>query len=133
MPAFLLLLKDYWYVVVIAALIALAGFLKISNASLKTDLAEAKTQYVQLEGEFGKLKILTEQCNATVAALGQAKKELDQNLKVANEKLKADNAQQAQRIVTLRSAQVPQSCEGSVVYMAKTVQAQVSNWKGVTK
>jgi chromosome segregation ATPase len=123
------LLKDYWYVPVILALAALLGLFQLQKQGLKTDLAEAKTAYVTLEGEFDKLKILTEQCNTAVIKLGQAKKELDQNLTDANVKLKQLSAQQTVKVQSLRSAQVPSDCSGAMLYLGRTTQKEVQEWR----
>lgn len=123
------LLKDYWYVPVILALAALLGVFQLQKQGLKTDLAEAKTAYVTLEGEFDKLKILTEQCNTAVIKLGQAKKELDQNLTDANVKLKQLSAQQTVKVQSLRSAQVPSDCSGAMLYLGRTTQKEVQEWR----
>lgn len=123
------LLKDYWYVPVILALAALLGLFQLQKQGLKTDLANARTAYVTLEGEFDKLKILTEQCNTTVIKLGQAKKELDQNLTDANAKLKQLSAQQTIKVQSLRSAQVPSDCGGAMDYLGRTTQKEVLEWR----
>lgn len=130
MPLQLLqLLKGYWYVPVILALAALLGVFQLQKQGLKTDLANAKTEYAQLNGEFEKLTLLTQQCNATVLKLNEAKKELDKNLVTANEKLKQLSAQSTIKIQSLRSAQVPTDCGGAVIYMGQTVQKEVSDWR----
>lgn len=123
------LLKDYWYVPVILALAALLGVFQLQKQGLKTDLANARTAYVTLEGEFDKLKLLTEQCNTTVIKLGQAKKELDKNLASANEKLKQLSAQSTERVQSLRSAQVPSDCSGAMLYLGRTTQKEVQEWR----
>jgi hypothetical protein len=130
MPLQLLqLLKDYWYIPVILALSAMLGLSQLQKQGLKTQLAEAQTAYVALEGEFSKLRLLTDQCNTTVTSLGKAKKELDKNLVDANTKLKQLSTEQTVRIQSLRSAQVPSDCGGAMLYMGSTTQKEVLQWR----
>lgn len=123
------LLKDYWYIPVMLALVAVIGFYKVSNSSLEADLANAKTEYVSLVGEFEKLQVATENCNRVVDSLAKAKGDLDTSLNKANAKIKELNAQTTAQVQELRAAKVPTDCSGAMLYMGSTVQKETLKWR----
>lgn len=121
-------LKDKWYLVVMAVLLAIIGFLKFSNLSLEVELAEAKTKYEQLNTEFEKLTILTNNCNNKVTELNTLYKNTNLKLEDSKKKIASITAENTILMDNIRVASVPKTCEGAMGYLVPAMQNMAKDW-----
>ncbi|BCG50047.1 hypothetical protein [Ralstonia phage RP13] len=101
------LVKNYWYLLVIAGLLAYCGVQKIHIVELQKD-------QIKLQAEFDTLKSTAQQCTDKVTQMEQDSKKLLDNVNAAQQNAAKILDNSKNTIAAILKQKIPTDCEGAM-------------------